>query len=62
MDRLRVSLLAAALIAAPSAQADLYRWVDPATGSVKLSNYPPPRETDLRRSKKSSTTSAIGSS
>ena len=42
MDRLRVSLLAAALIAAPSAQADLYRWVDPATGSVKLSNYPPP--------------------
>ena len=25
-----------------AAQADLYRWVDPETGSVKLSNYPPP--------------------
>ena len=42
MDRLPLSLLAAALLAAPAAHADLYRWVDPATGSVKLSNYPPP--------------------
>jgi hypothetical protein len=25
-----------------SAHADLYRWVDPATGSVKFSSYPPP--------------------
>ena len=24
------------------AAADLYRWVDPDTGSVKLSSYPPP--------------------
>lgn len=24
------------------AQADLYRWVDPETGSVKFSSYPPP--------------------
>ena len=25
-----------------SAAADLYRWVDPETGSVKFSSYPPP--------------------
>jgi hypothetical protein len=25
-----------------AAHADLYRWVDPETGSVKFSNYPPP--------------------
>ena len=42
MDRLTLSLLAAMLLAAPAAQADLYRWVDPASGSVKLSSYPPP--------------------
>ena len=24
------------------AAADLYRWVDPETGSVKFSSYPPP--------------------
>lgn len=30
------------LAAAPAAQADLYRWIDPATGSVKLSSVPPP--------------------
>jgi hypothetical protein len=27
--------------AAPAA-ADLYRWIDPETGSVKFSSYPPP--------------------
>lgn len=32
------ALLAAA---APGARADLYRWVDPETGSVKFSNFPP---------------------
>jgi hypothetical protein len=26
----------------PAALADLYRWVDPETGSVKFSSYPPP--------------------
>ena len=25
-----------------AATADLYRWVDPETGSVKFSSYPPP--------------------
>ncbi|HEY8067461.1 MAG TPA: DUF4124 domain-containing protein [Burkholderiales bacterium] len=29
------------LHAAPAA-ADLYRWIDPETGSVKFSSYPPP--------------------
>jgi hypothetical protein len=27
---------------AKPAAADLYRWVDPETGSVKFSSYPPP--------------------
>jgi len=36
-------LAAALLLAWPAlAPADLYRWVDPATGSVKYSSYPPP--------------------
>jgi hypothetical protein len=36
-------VLAAALLAwAGAAAADLYRWVDPDSGSVKFSNYPPP--------------------
>jgi hypothetical protein len=38
---LRLSLLLLSLWA-PGAHADLYRWVDPETGSVKFSSYPPP--------------------
>jgi hypothetical protein len=38
---MRFLLLAAALVALP-VQADMYRWVDRETGSVKLSNTPPP--------------------
>ena len=38
MHRLTVLLLAAA---ASTAHAELYRWVDPQTGSVKFSNSPP---------------------
>jgi hypothetical protein len=34
-------VLLAALLPLP-AHADLYRWVDPQTGSVKLSSTPPP--------------------
>jgi len=30
------------LFMAQAALADLYRWIDPETGSVKLSSYPPP--------------------
>ena len=36
-----VAWLVAALTT-PAAHADLYRWVDPHTGSVKFSSYPPP--------------------
>lgn len=35
-------LVAAALLTALPAQADLYRWRDPQTGSIKFSNLPPP--------------------
>lgn len=38
---LRFSLLVF-LSWASFAHADLYRWVDPETGSVKFSSYPPP--------------------
>jgi hypothetical protein len=37
----RLSLLVFSLWAF-AAHADLYRWVDPETGSVKFSSYPPP--------------------
>jgi hypothetical protein len=37
------ALLAAVLVAcAPAAQAELYRWIDPESGSVKYSTLPPP--------------------
>ena len=35
-------LLFAFLFLGSIARADLYRWVDPETGSVKYSSYPPP--------------------
>ena len=35
-------LLLMATLATTPAYADLYRWVDPQTGSVKFSSYPPP--------------------
>jgi len=35
-------LLLMATLATTPAYADLYRWVDPQTGSVKYSSYPPP--------------------
>ena len=35
-------LLLPILLAACPVHADLYRWVDPQTGSVKYSSYPPP--------------------
>ena len=40
-SRMRILLLIATLTTVP-AHADLYRWVDPQTGSVKFSSYPPP--------------------
>lgn len=38
---MRFLLLAAALLALP-VEADMYRWIDRETGSVKFSNTPPP--------------------
>ncbi len=38
---MKALLLLAFLLAPAAAHADLYRWVDPQTGSVKFSNYPP---------------------
>ncbi len=40
--RMACALLAVFLFRAAPAGADLYRWVDPETGSVKFSSYPPP--------------------
>jgi hypothetical protein len=39
---LRLGIFIAVLAWAAPAAADLYRWVDPETGSVKFSSYPPP--------------------
>ena len=39
---MRRFLILSALLWSASAAADLYRWVDPETGSVKYSSYPPP--------------------
>jgi hypothetical protein len=40
-SRIKILFLLATLTPVP-AHADLYRWVDPQTGSVKFSSYPPP--------------------
>ena len=37
------------LLAPCFAYADLYRWVDPDTGTVKFSSYPPPWHGDAER-------------
>jgi hypothetical protein len=50
---MRIAALMAALFWAATAAADLYRWVDPETGSVKFSSYPPPWYGDERREKSS---------
>ena len=39
---MRLALLVSLALAAPPALADLYRWVDPQSGSIKYSNHPPP--------------------
>ncbi len=50
---MRIAALMAALLWATSAAADLYRWVDPETGSVKFSSYPPPWYGDERLEQRS---------
>jgi hypothetical protein len=46
MNRMRLAAIIATFLWAAqfsgTAAADLYRWVDPDTGSVKFSSYPPP--------------------
>lgn len=44
----RLSAALALATIAGAAAADLYRWVDPETGSVKYSSYPPPWYGDPR--------------
>ena len=39
---MRTLLFLAVLCCVPPAAAQLYRWIDPQSGSVKLSSYPPP--------------------
>jgi hypothetical protein len=45
---MRYLVFLAMLVAFP-VQADLYRWVDPQSGSVKFSSYPPPWFGDPQR-------------
>ena len=47
--RLAFSLAVALFAWAGPAAADLYRWVDPQTGTVKFSSYPPPWFGDAQR-------------
>ena len=50
---MRLPLFAlAVLLCAASAEADLYRWIDPETGSVKFSSYPPPWYGDAEKEKR----------
>ena len=39
---MRLAILVAGFFWTGTAAADLYRWVDPESGSVKFSSYPPP--------------------
>ena len=50
--RLALFLVTVVLLRAGPAAADLYRWVDPETGSVKFSSYPPPWYDDPEKSRR----------
>ena len=52
MLALRFVLAVVLGILAREALADLYRWVDPETGSVKFSSYPPPWFGDAEQEKR----------
>jgi hypothetical protein len=45
----RLALLLALCALASPALAELYRWVDPQSGSIKYSNHPPPWHGDATR-------------
>jgi hypothetical protein len=49
---MRAILLAALCAWPPGAAADLYRWIDPETGSIKYSSYPPPWYNDPARERR----------
>jgi len=40
------------LLTALPARADLYRWIDPETGAIKYSSYPPPWVGDAERERR----------
>lgn len=50
--RIAIALIVVFLFRAGPAAADLYRWVDPETGSVKFSSYPPPWYDDPAQSRR----------
>ena len=50
--KIRVFISMALVLLAREALADLYRWVDPETGSVKFSSYPPPWYGDAEKEKR----------
>jgi hypothetical protein len=53
--RIALAILAVLLFRAGPAAADLYRWIDPESGAIKYSSYPPPwygDETKQRRAPK----------
>ena len=50
---MRFALAVALLAWAGAAAADLYRWVDPDSGSVKFSSYPPPWYGDQGKDRRS---------
>ena len=52
MSALRAALALLLGILAGETLADLYRWVDPETGSVKFSSYPPPWFGDAEQEKR----------
>ena len=49
------------LLAAMPAHADLYRWIDPQTGSVKFSSVPPPWHGDAAKEARSPKVEVISS-
>jgi hypothetical protein len=54
-------LVAVLLLFSSAAWADLYRWVDPQSGSVKFSNQPPPWHGDAARERVSPKVEVISS-
>ena len=57
------ALISMAMLAwAGAAAADLYRWIDPESGSVKFSSYPPPWYGDPAKERRAPKVQVIPSS